>query len=113
MNIFNSLKSNLVKPFANNFLKDYGGEIIDLSIDKENGIITATIALEGEIRPVHITLNDINIITEKDASFLSFKNVVVDRKWISAAINTLLKQFVPENKIEIPGKFSGILKMLI
>ena len=113
MNIFSSLKNNSMKLLANNFLNAYGAEIIDLSIDKENKTISATIALDGEGSPVCITLNGVNIISKDKTSFLSFKTVTVDREWIGTAINTLLKRYVPENQIEIPRKFSGIIKMLL
>jgi hypothetical protein len=113
MTIFTSLKNHAVQSMANKFLKPYGGEIVDLSIDKKNKKISATIALDGEIRSVNVTLYDVKIITQNSATFLSLKNVVVDRAWIGTIINALLQRYFPENKIEISRKLSGVLKMLI
>jgi hypothetical protein len=111
MNIFNSLRNLSVKLLANNFLKSYGGEIIDLLIDKESKLITATIALKGEVRPVRVTVSGVNTITINERSRLSFENIAVDREWIATAVDTLLRRYLPDNTIEIPSKFAGMLKL--
>lgn len=113
MNIFNSLKNHSLKLLANNFLKAYGGEIIDLFIDREIKLITATIALNGETRPVRITMSEFKITAKNDLAYLSFDKIAVDREWIGIAIDTLLQRFVPDKTIEIPSKLSAILKMII
>ena len=113
MGIFDSLKNNSVKLLVNNFIKLYGGKIIDMSIDKGAKTITTVVALEGETAPIHISMTGVSIITQNNASYLSFKKIIVDREWINTAINTLLPKYAPGNKIEIPGRFSGIVSLLI
>ena len=97
-----------IKTAVNSKIKEYG-EMLKFSLDSKTKSIEMEVMLDGEKEPLHIKVNSYSITEEDGKNFLVANDIVTSRAWI----NTIAKQYLNGQKVEIPSEYVSILKMMV
>ena len=97
-----------VKQAVNYKFKEIG-EMLKFNLDSINKTIELEILLEGEKEPLHVTVHHYEITQEGDKHFLVARDITTSRQWI----NTLAKQYLAGQRLEIPTEYASMLKLVV
>lgn len=100
--------SFLGKQAINLKMKRYG-EMMDFQIDSENKRILLKVSLKGEPEPLIVTVNKYEIMKVDGKDFLIIRNVTTSKEWM----NLIAEDFMKDKEVELPDKFSRIIKMIM
>jgi len=86
-----------------NFADDFTryGKMIQFDLDTTNRKLFAKIELDGEDEPLSIHIKKYDIQKENDIYFINIIEIECSKKWL----NTLLNDFVVNEKFEIPNEY--------
>ena len=89
--------SKSTKVAINVLIKKYG-EMLDFKIDHKTRVISASILLKGEDKPVDIDIQKYKIVKEKPYAHIVIESMDCNKEWL----NALAKQFIIKKPIKIP-----------
>ena len=92
-----------------NFFDDFTryGKMLQFDIDTNNKTLFAKVELDGENEPLSIDIKKYNIQQENDKYFITIIQMECSKKWL----NTLIADFVINEKFEIPTEYIKYLSM--
>jgi len=90
------LNSNLLEPY---------GKATCLQIDSAEKSIRLEVELKGESVPVHVEVDDYEILKEDEHYFATFKEVRTSREWLT----TLARTHFCKERIELPDQVGRLL----
>src|SRR5262245_40234721 len=80
-------------------LKPYG-RIIELKLNSRDKALEITLELKGEQEPVHLDIQEYEVIQEDGRCFLVIKKVSTSREWLTA----IAKELAVGKRLELPGE---------
>src|SRR4051812_18201608 len=89
-------------------LKPYG-TLTSLKLDTRVRSIAAELALNGEAEPVHIEIQEYELMEENDSLYFIIKRIDTSREWLTA----LARDFAVERKLEVPASVRRYLPMIL
>jgi hypothetical protein len=112
MSFFSGIKDSAVSFAAEKIIKQKikrYGDMLDFKIDSMNKKIDLKIILAGESEPLFVTINEYEFLETDNDSFIVVRKIVTSKEWM----NLLIEDFLKEKKIQIPAKYTGLMKMVL
>ena len=80
----------------------------ELSIDTKNKQIRLRLDLAGEAEPLEVHILKYRLTAEEGGTYLIVEEAVASREWVGSA----LREFVVGQRLPVPDKAAGLLKLL-
>ena len=103
-----SILSFVIKQVINLKIKEFG-KMLKLNLDSQNKTIEIEVTLLGEKEPIKVNVGSYEIIKEGEKYYLIAKDITTSREWI----NIMAKNYLENQKIEIPPKIAKTLKIVV
>jgi hypothetical protein len=106
----NELISAVLKLATASYLESNGfGTMRDFSIDTTHKAFSFSVDLKGESKPLHVAVSKYDLLKDRGMLFFVVRDVSTDKAWINQAA----KMFLKEKRIEIPGKYSTLVQLVM
>lgn len=89
-------------------MADYG-EVIDFNINSGQRKAELHVLLKGERERLTVNIEDYEISTEGQESFIVVRRAHASREWV----NAVLRNFVINKKHKIPDQYSSMARMVL
>lgn len=112
MGIFSSLKDNLSSAAAEKFIADYlskYGKLTSFKINSSSKSIKIGALLHGESSSIDIDILKYNITSSGNKDFFEIIAAKVSKEWM----NQVLNDYFLGKKLEIPAKYSNMVKKIL
>lgn len=83
--------------------------MLNLSIDSRSKSLRLEILPKGETEPITIVLEQYELLSGPDGTFLVVHRATASREWISL----LLGDFLPGRRIRLPEKYAAALRLVL
>ena len=83
------------------------GKLLGVNLDSQNKTLRLEALLNGESEPIHITIEDYEIVQQSGQTYLIFNKGAASREWIS----TVLTTFLFGRKLKLPESYAGMIQM--
>ncbi len=100
--------SLLLKGKLEDLIKDFG-EVKTLSVNTDDKIIAARIALKGESKPCDVLLSNYRFIRNDGKYYFMFDDLGTSREWV----NVLLGKVLKAKQFEVPAAYAEIAEKLM
>ena len=100
--------STAIKTAINLKIKEFG-EMLRLNLDSQNKKIELELMLLGEKEPLYVEVGSYEISEEDGKHYLIAKDIKTSREWI----NIVAKNYLENQKFEIPANVAEILKIIV
>jgi len=100
--------SAIVKTVINLKIKEVG-KMLRLNLDSQNKKIELELMLLGEKEPLYVEVGSYEISEEEGRYFLIVKDIKTSREWI----NIVAKNYLENQKFEIPENVAKTLKIIV
>ena len=100
--------SSTLKTVINNKLKKFG-TVSYLTLNTKDKKIELTIGLKGELEPLQVVVHRYEIKEIEEKYYLVAYDIETSREWI----NLVAKEYIYNEKFEIPQKYVKTMKALI
>lgn len=112
MNLFHKGKdkviSLLLKGKLDDLIKDFG-EVKALSVNTDDKVIAARIALKGESKPYEVLLSNYRFRRDDGKYYFMFDDLGTSREWVNVVLNKVLKA----KQFEVPAAYAEIAEKLM
>lgn len=113
MGFLTASKDRLVENMApallnKSVLKPYG-RIVELKLNSGDKALEVTLELKGEREPVHIDVQEYELIQEDGGCFLIIKKAATSREWLTA----LAEEIVIGKRLKVPAEASRIVSQFL
>jgi hypothetical protein len=92
------------REYFNHHYKELG-TMTHLQIDSAKKTASLVLDLKGEIQPLHVTINQYELTTQGEKTFVEIKDFETSREWM----NVLAKQLLKGKKFEVPEAVKAVL----
>jgi hypothetical protein len=100
--------SLLLKGKLDDLIKDFG-EVKALSVNTDDKVIAARIALKGESKPFEILLSKYRFRKVDGRYYFMFEELGTSREWV----NVLLGKILKAKQFEVPAQYGEIAEKLM
>ena len=113
MGFFSDAKDRMIEsvalPMLNNaWLKPFG-HATSLKIDSSNKTAEISLELKGEQMPLTIHVNDYDLLTEPNGTFVVLKSVTTSREWMTA----LAREYLVGRRLAVPAEHAGMISRFL
>ena len=113
MGFFSDSKDRMVEavalPMLNNaWLKPFG-QATSLRLDSSNKSAEITFELKGEQLPLHIHVQEYDVLREPGGTFVVVKAVTTSREWMTA----MAREYLVGRKLAVPPEAAGMMSRLL
>jgi len=106
----NELISAVLKIATASYLESNGfGTMREFSIDTTHKAFSFSVDLKGESKPLMVAVPKYELVKDRGMLFFVVRDVSTDKAWINQAA----KMFLKEKRIEIPGKYSALVQLVM
>jgi hypothetical protein len=112
MGIFSSIKDNLSSFSGEQIVKkavEQYGELQDFRISSSTKTMFLKILLMGETKPVEINVKRYAVTDEHGSTYLRIYEIETSREWMTR----LAKEFIINQKFEVPSQYSSMIKKFL
>ncbi|MGV6830351.1 MAG: hypothetical protein ACWA5P_02155 [bacterium] len=85
------------------------GEVSMLEFNTESKTIDFEVELKGEIDKLKVYVHEYNLKNEGEKHYLTVNYIESSKEWL----NSILKEYVNNQKIEVPSEYVKVLKAVI
>ena len=103
--MLDTIKSNVVKKALNALILKDIGELTHLRIDPDARTIDIELMLDGETKPLHVTVAGYRLAKGDDGTYLSFTTVKCSRAWL----RKLIERYAAGKPLKVPGVVCTVL----
>jgi hypothetical protein len=100
--------SLLLKDKLEDLIKEFG-EVKALSVNTDDKVIAARIALKGESKPYEVLLSNYKFRRDDGKFYFMFEELGTSREWV----NVLLGKYLKSKQFEVPSKYAGVAEKLL
>ncbi len=100
--------SLLLKGKLEDLIKDFG-EVKTLSVNTDDKVIAARIALKGESKPYDVLLSNYRFRRDDGKYYFMFDDLGTSREWV----NILLGKILKAKQFEVPAMYAEIAEKLM